>query len=111
MEYVALAYLHDQGKLIVPGEIVHGMDERTAERLIRKGAIRAASAEEAEAPEAGSPGNGDAPENEVPNNGPDAETEEAEEAEEPVEIDALDGVVAAPAEETKPAKKGGRKAK
>lgn len=105
-KYVALQYILLGGsEMLTPGEILPPLDGETLKYLEARDAIRPATGETDPAPEAEPETEADETETE------DAEEPEAEEAEEPVEIDALDGVVTAPAAETKPARKGGRKAK
>lgn len=119
--YIATSYI---GRDYTPGEIIReNLPKETIERLLKAGAIRKAAPAQAaeEVPQ-------EPPETELPpeDEREDAETEEApeeagepetaeepedeidEEAEAP-EIDVMDGLVTAPAEEEKPARTAARK--
>ena len=110
-EYVTLHYLPWDGDVLTPGEILPEMPKKDIERLLEVGAIKelppvrgAAVKDEGDEPEGTEPD-----ETEPEEAGEDTEETEAEEA---LEIDALDGVVAAPAEEpAKPARRKGAKTK
>lgn len=117
-EYVTLHYLPWDGDMLTPGEILPEMPKKDIERLLEVGAIKelppvrgAAVKDEGDEPEGTEPD-----ETEPEEAGEDTEEAKAEEAEEDeeeaLEIDALDGVVAAPAEESvKSARRKGAKTK
>lgn len=101
MDYVSMCYVRHGGKLFSRGEIINGLTEDEAERLLRKGAIQPAAAGAEETPSL--PDTPAAPEEAEP-------MEEGEEAELPPELDVMDAIAEAPAEEApKPKKTRSRK--
>ena len=99
MLYIAQCYVDRW----TPGEVIHGIPEESAERLLKRGAIRAIDLDEERLNEIQREAMGGKPaETEVPDGKTDAEASENEpegmtgpEEPERLEIDAMDAVVAA----------------